>query len=163
MSASPMTIRAAEATDEPAWRRLWAGYNAFYDADVPEPVTAATWARILDPSVDVLARVAVGDGGLAGFSPSAEGAIVGFSLCVLHPSTWTLAPVCYLEDLFVDPAARGHGLGRALLQDCLDRARAAGWPRLYWHTREDNAAARRLYDGFAAADGFVRYRVRVDG
>ena len=147
-----VTIRAAEPADEPDWRRLWAAYNAFYAAEVPEPVTAATWARILDPTVDVLARLA-----------TVEGAIMGFSICVLHPTTWTLTPACYLEDLFVTPEARRHGLGRALIQDCLDRARAEGWSRVYWHTRADNAVARRLYDTFVEADGFVRYRVGVVG
>ena len=38
--------------------------------------------------------------------------------------------------------------------------RAEGWARLYWTTREDNDAARALYDQFTQADGFVRYVVR---
>ena len=69
---------------------------------------------------------------------------------------------CYLEDLFVDPAARGHGIGEALIQDLIDIGRERGWSRLYWHTRASNEAARRLYDKFVHADDFVRYRLILD-
>jgi GNAT superfamily N-acetyltransferase len=78
---------------------------------------------------------------------------------VLHEGSWTVHPICYLEDLFVDEKARGHGIGRALIADLLSLAKERGWGRLYWHTREGNAPARRLYDEFAVADDFVRYRI----
>jgi GNAT superfamily N-acetyltransferase len=76
----------------------------------------------------------------------------------VHDSTWTAAPVCYLEDLFVDPNYRNRGLGRLLIQDLVDLAEMRGWARLYWHTQATNPA-RRLYDEFAGADDFVRYRL----
>ena len=41
------SIRDLEAGDEADWRRLWAGYLAFYGTDVPEAVTAATWRHLL--------------------------------------------------------------------------------------------------------------------
>lgn len=143
-----ITVRAASAADEPRWRELWAGYNAFYEAAVPEPITQATWRRILDPAIPILGRVAV-----------ADGRVVGFSNSVLHESTWAPAPICYLEDLFVDPVMRGKGAGRLLLQDLVELARQRGWPTLYWHTRGNNTTARRLYDTFTPADDFVRYVV----
>jgi GNAT superfamily N-acetyltransferase len=87
--------------------------------------------------------------------------VVGFSVSVLHESSWTSSPTCYLEDLFVDPTLRGAGLGRALVQDLIDLGRARGWARLYWHTQADNERARRLYDSFVEADTFVRYRVTL--
>ncbi len=148
---SVIAIRDAAATDEGAWRRLWRGYVTFYDADVPAAVTDATWRRVLESDTALACRLA-----------EVDGSIVGFSICVLHAGTWTVAPVCYLEDLFVDPTARRHGVGAALLTDLIDRGRALGWSRLYWHTRSGNAAARRLYDRFAAADDFVRYRLFLD-
>lgn len=143
-----MILRDPTPEDEPDWRRLWGGYLTFYGASVADAVTEATWRRLLDPASPVLGRVAEGEGGL-----------VGLCHCVLHEGTWTSAPVCYLEDLFVSPDARGSGIGRALIEDALERARADGWARLYWHTRVDNTTARRLYDRFAQADGFVRYRL----
>jgi GNAT superfamily N-acetyltransferase len=80
-------------------------------------------------------------------------------LSVIHPGSWTLQPICYLEDLFVDPQARGRGIGRALIDDLVALARARGWSRLYWHTKASNETARRLYDRYVAADDFVRYRL----
>jgi ribosomal protein S18 acetylase RimI-like enzyme len=50
-------------------------------------------------------------------------------------------------------------VGRALIEDVLELARETPWARVYWRTRADNAAARRLYDRFCEADGFVRYRL----
>ena len=145
-----ISVRAAIQADEPRWRELWDGYNAFYEAKVPESITQATWRRILDPAGPILGRVA-----------EADGRLVGFSNSVLHESTWAAAPICYLEDLFVDPAMRGSGVGRLLLQDLVMLARQHGWPKLYWHTRGNNATARRLYDTFTAADDFVRYVVTL--
>lgn len=151
LETESMAIRAATREDESRWRELWAGYNAFYEEDVPEAVTQSTWRRILNPAVPVLGRVA-----------ELDGRVVGFSNSVLHESTWEAAPICYLEDLFVDPAVRGHGVGRLLLQDLVVLARQNGWPKLYWHTRGNNVTARRLYDSFNPADDFVRYVVRLD-
>ena len=142
-------IRDPKPEDETVWRELWAGYNRFYGADVPEEATAGTWARILDPGSAIFCRLAVRD----------DAVVVGFANCVVHPSTWSTASSCYLEDLFVAPEARGTGAGRALIQDLADMGRVKGWRRVYWHTKQDNAVARRLYDRFAPADSFVRYVV----
>ena len=147
----PLVIRAPAPGDEGAWRRLWSGYCAFYETEVPEPVTAGTWARMLTPESPLFGRIAEWDG-----------EVVGFTISVLHQGSWTLLPICYLEDLFVAPEARGHGIGRALIGDLLLRAKERGWSRLYWHTRAGNEPARRLYDEFAAADDFVRYRLSLD-
>ena len=148
MSGDGWRVRDLRPDDEADWRGLWSGYLAFYGEALPEAVTAATWARVLDPEAPLLGRVAERDGAAA-----------GFTLSVLHAGTWTLAPVCYLEDLFVRPDLRGAGTGRALIDDLVALAQARGWGRLYWHTREDNAPARRLYDSFTPADDFRRYRL----
>src|SRR3984957_8300238 len=140
-------LRDPVAADEAAWRELWSGYNAFYETTVPEAVTARTWQRILDPAAPIFGRLAVVNDDVA-----------GFSISVLHEGTWVVAPICYLEDLFVSPKIRGQGLGRMLIADLVDRAKSKGWSRLYWHTRENNPA-RRLYDEFSKADDFVRYRL----
>ena len=143
-----LLIRDPRPEDEAAWRRLWAGYVAFYEAEVSEDVTAATWRRLFTPDSNMLGRIAEWQGDVAGFTVS-----------IIHPGSWTLAPLCYLEDLFVDPDARGHGIGQALIQDLIDIGRKRGWSRLYWHTRASNETARRLYDKFVTADDFVRYRM----
>jgi GNAT superfamily N-acetyltransferase len=148
MIESPVSIvRPLARTDADSWRRLWDAYIEFYEASVPEEVTQSTWDRLLEAN-SMIGRVA-----------ESEGLVSGFSVSVLHESTWTTAPVCYLEDLFVHPDARGRGIGGALIEDLLRLGRQRGWSRLYWHTRADNSRARRLYDNFTQMDGFVRYRL----
>lgn len=145
-----MLIRDAEAGDEAAWRRLWQDYLIFYDHPLPEATTAFTWARLMDPASPLKARLAVvGD------------AVIGFAIRQHHPSTWVMGDDCYLEDLFVDADARGHGAGRALIADLVALSRARGWQRLYWHTDRDNARARALYDSYVEEDGHVRYRMKL--
>lgn len=142
-------IRDVTAADEAAWRRLWEGYIAFYEASVSPEITDETWQRALDADSSLLARLIEVDGQPA-----------GFSISVLHVGTWVSGAVCYLEDLFVDPAYRGQGLGRALIRDLIACGKARNWSTLYWMTRHDNPA-RRLYDEFQEADDFVRYRLHL--
>jgi ribosomal protein S18 acetylase RimI-like enzyme len=144
-------VRDVSADDEEAWRPLWEGYCAFYETAVPPEVTATTWERLLDP-----------DWPLEGLVAEQDGEVVGFVNCVLHPSTWATADSCYLEDLFVSPSVRGSGAGRALIEAVVERARARGLDKVYWHTRESNARARALYDAFTEKDDFVRYVVQWD-
>lgn len=140
-------IRPLEPNDRPAWDQLWAGYLAFYETDLAAEVSDATFARLLDPAEPMGALVAV-DG---------RGGLVGLCHHVRHRSTWSPTAYCYLEDLFVDPAARGGGVARALIEATAEAALAAGCTKLYWQTHEGNATARRLYDGVAAHDGFIVY------
>ena len=111
--AMALTIRDCVAGDEAAWRGLWDGFLTYYGVDLDPAVTAFTWARLMDPASPVKARLAF-DGD----------AMVGFAIHLNHPSTWVLGNDCYLEDLFLSPAARGKGLGRALIEDLQALARA---------------------------------------
>ena len=86
-----LTVRPLRAEDYPQWRPLWDGYTHFYECYLDESVTAATWDRALADSSPLFCRVVEKDGN-----------VIGFAMCVLHEGTWSTAPVCYLEDLFVD-------------------------------------------------------------
>jgi GNAT superfamily N-acetyltransferase len=150
MPVPALLIRDPKPGDEAAWRRLWAGYVAFYKTEVSEAVTAATWQRLFMSGSRMVGRIA-----------EWEGAVSGFTISIVHPRSWALAPICYLEDLFVDPELRGRGLGRALIEDLVALGRERGWSGLYWHTQQGNETARRLYDRFTKADDFVRYRIYI--
>jgi len=145
-----LIITPATPTDEAEWRDLWAQYLAFYRVTLAAEITAHTWARILDDGAPLTARLA-----------RRGGVMLGFALHHHHASTWVMGDDCYLEDLFVTEAARGSGVGRALIEDLMALARARGWHRLYWHTDAGNATARRLYDSFIPADGHIRYRLKL--
>jgi GNAT superfamily N-acetyltransferase len=144
------TVRSPVAADRDQWHRLWAGYNAFYGANVPEAVTDSTWRRILESGSPIIGRIA-----------EHEGRVAGFANLLVHASTWSTTPVCYLEDLFVAPSVRHAGVARALMHDAMEMAKLNGWSQVYWHTRMGNAPARALYDQFAKADDFVRYAIRL--
>jgi GNAT superfamily N-acetyltransferase len=145
-----VTIRKAQANDEPRWRELWAGYIRFYRAAVSEEVTAATFARILDPASPIHCLVAERDG-----------VVVGLCNYLFHESTWDTRPICYLQDLYVDPAMRGGGAAKALILACEVEAKAAGAFRLYWQTQEYNAPARSLYDTIVPRSSFIVYRKAI--
>ena len=150
-SRKKLTIRAAQAKDFPVWKKMWKQYCDFYEAKVPEKITRATWKRILDPKQAVYGLVAL----------DATGSPVGFANYVVHPFTWDTRQACYLEDLFVDPVARGQKVGQALIQALLDLCKKKNWARLYWHTNQDNYRARTLYDRFTPCDHYVRYRIML--
>jgi GNAT superfamily N-acetyltransferase len=143
-----VTIRDARPDDETRWRELWAGYLAFYDVTVDADITDFTWCRVFDPASAIAMRVA-----------EIEGNVIGFALYLTHEGTWISGKDCYLEDLFVDPEARGMGAGRALMDDLVALCKINGWARLYWHTSEQNKTARALYDSYVESDGHIRYRV----
>jgi GNAT superfamily N-acetyltransferase len=84
--------------------------------------------------------------------------LLGATHYLYHRNTWMIAPVCYLQDLFTLPEARGQGVGRALIEAVYDKAREAGSPRVYWMTHETNAQGRILYDKIAERSGFIQYR-----
>ena len=148
-----VAIRRAEARDEARWRDLWEGYCRFYERAPDEPVARRTWARIMDPASPVFAIVAerAGDG------------VVGIANYLLHENTATLTPVCYLQDLFVDPERRAAGVGKQLIDWLVGEMKAQRWSRLYWNTRANNYRARGLYDKYAAESGFVRYVIANPG
>ena len=141
-------VREIRAGDEAIWRQLWAAYLTFYETTLPGSVTDATWTRIVSDDDTFQAIVA-----------EIDGAVIGFANVVLHDFTWSDRPAGLLHDLYVRPEVRGGGAGRALIQRVIDQGRREGWNRVYWMTKEDNTVARKLYDTFAPADGFVRYRV----
>ena len=144
-------IRPVRQEDYAAWKSLWDGYNAFYGREGPtalaDAVTRSTWSRFFEAYEPVRALVA-----------EAGGELLGLTHYLFHRSTILVGSTCYLQDLFTNEAARGQGVGRALIEGVYERARAAGCDRVYWHTREGNATARQLYDKVAECPGVVVYR-----
>jgi GNAT superfamily N-acetyltransferase len=142
VSPPALTVRPIERSDYTAWRPLWDGYNSFYGrvgpTALPEPVTAATWSHFFDANEPVHAFVAVKGETMFG--------IVHF---LYHRSTTMLGLTCYLQDLFTIEAARGKGVGRALITAVYSDAQRVNCTRVYWHTHATNETAMRLYDQVA--------------
>lgn len=140
-------IRPLTATDHADWHRLWGDYLAFYQTTLPEEVYAATFARLLgDDPHDFHGLLALVDG-----RP------LGLAHYLFHRTCWKIEQICYLQDLFVAPEARGTGLGRALIEAVYAQADKAGAAQVYWLTQEFNTTARQLYDRVGKLTPFIRY------
>jgi GNAT superfamily N-acetyltransferase len=145
-------VRRLNDADRDRWEVLWAGYLAFYRADIPLDVTALTFERLRD-----------GRDGLSGLvAVDVDDQAIGLAHLVVHASTWSDAGYCYLEDLYVDPSHRGGGVARALIEAVYAEAAARGLQRVYWHTQQYNAPARSLYDTVGTPTSFIVYE-HVDG
>lgn len=145
---NPITIRPLEAGDHHGWRALWTGYLAFYETTVSEAVFDSTWQRLL------------GDGEYEphGLIALREDKPVGIVHFLMHRHCWRVENVCYLQDLYVTEAARGTGLGQALIEAVYARADQIGCPNVYWMTQDFNESARRLYDRIGVKTPFIRYQ-----
>jgi GNAT superfamily N-acetyltransferase len=93
-----------------------------------------------------------------------EGAPVGFALFFRNFSTWTGTPGLYLEDLYVTPAARGAGVGKALLMHLAGIAVVRGYARFEWSVLDWNTPAIDFYRAMGAApmDEWTVQRVSGD-
>jgi GNAT superfamily N-acetyltransferase len=135
-------LRPSERT---RWGQLWSEYQRFYGVEVPADVTEFTWQRIQNGQVHGLG------------ARDANEYLVGIVHFLFHEATWSIAPACYLEDLYVDAQARGTGGGRRLIEAVAESAKAAGAKNPYWLTHQSNAVARRLYDRLGENRGFIQY------
>jgi GNAT superfamily N-acetyltransferase len=145
-----MPSRALSAPDYDRWLVLWGEYLEFYKHELPQEQTDLTFNRLINPDTGFHARVIEQDGQL-----------VGFTHFSFTNSTWSANNDCYLEDLFVDPAFRGAGLGRELINAVKEIAKTQGSRRLYWFTHKDNQTAQRLYDSLAKQNDFLTYEIEL--
>lgn len=144
------TIDAITEHDYADWSRLWSGYLTFYGAEIASDVTADTFSRLVSDR-QLHGVIARDDQGIA----------VGVVHWLTHPATWSRSDYCYLEDLFVDPAARGAGVGRMLIAHVRAWAADRGCAKVYWVTQEGNGTARALYERVATHTGYTHYQISL--
>lgn len=145
-----MIIRPAALADKPVWARLYAGYAAFYKVEQTEAMRDTVWGWLMDPSHATEGLVAEQDGTL-----------IGLAHYRVFARPLSASTGGFLDDLFVDPAARGSGAAEALLQALAAEGRNRGWTVIRWITAEDNYRARGLYDRIADRTKWVTYDIRL--
>lgn len=141
-----LTVRLAGTGDAEAVGQLLHDFNREFDDPTPPPNELAGRIRELLIGGDTTVL-------LVGGGPD------GLAVLRFRPAIWSDALECYLAELYVVPALRGRGLGRALMVSLLDHARARGADRIDLGTSDDDVAARTLYESM----GFTNREGRSDG
>jgi GNAT superfamily N-acetyltransferase len=143
-----ISIGKLTPADRAAWEDLFRAYNTFYERTLLTEVYARAWTAFQE------------DDRMHALGARLDGKLVGITHFLTHAST-TAADVCYLQDLFTAPDARGKGVAMALIAEATEWARAQHCSRIYWSTQETNATARRLYDKVALNRGFILYQITL--
>jgi len=151
MHGSAWVTRPVERSDWEPWCRLFTGYCTFYGRPTSEEHLHRVWSWIHDDRC-VEAIVAV---------PADE---VAAPVGLAHLRSW-VRPLRgeiagYLDDIFVDPRARGSGVVEALLMAVDETAVAQGWSIVRWTTADDNYRARAAYDRVATRTGWITYEMK---
>jgi ribosomal protein S18 acetylase RimI-like enzyme len=135
-------VRRATADDAEAVGRLLDDFNREFDEPTPGADVLAKRVRHLLDHGDTIVLV-------AGEGPD------GLAVLRFRPAIWAEALECYLAELYVVPERRGRGLGRALMEEAIEAARAEGASYMDLGTSEDDVAARALYEslGFSNREG----------
>lgn len=151
-----LTIRLASPADEPALGRYGGALmRQHHELDPQRFITTANpergYGRFLvsqlgDPETVVVVA-------------ERAGAVVGYAYATLEPMSWNdLRDACgYLHDVFVDPAARGGGIGARLVKAAIARLEARGAPRVVLMSAARNEPAQRLFERL----GFRRTMVEM--
>lgn len=143
-----ISIAKLSPADRPDWERLFVAYNDFYERTYPARTYDRAWNEFQ------------ADTRMHALGAKLDNTLVGITHFLVHPST-TADDVCYLQDLFTSPSARGQGAARALIAAVTQWARDQKYSRVYWTTKDSNATARRLYDRVATHNGFIRYEINL--
>lgn len=145
-----MKIRPLNKSDYPQWRDLWDQYLVFYNHTLEEAQTQLTFERLTSAKPEI-----------HGLVIEVEAKLIGFTHSSFTHSTWSENQDLYLEDLFVDPAHRGLGAGRALIEAVAEFGKSRGAHKLYWQTHKNNELAQKLYASIASKSEFVIYEKRI--
>ena len=127
-----------------------AAYQGFYEADdIREERNRSFFRRFIAPS---------DEGMLIGAWHGEQ--LVGYACLYWHFSSTRAVETVLMNDLYVDSAVRGEGVGRALIEAGADVARQRGAAHLEWATRPDNTTAQRLYDSIGASSStWIEYEL----
>lgn len=142
-----VTVRPLAERDKARWQEMWEGYLTFYEAAIDDANTVKLWDR-LRGNGDIDCLVAC----------DADDRVIGIVQYLFHATSWTVHDKCYLQDLYVDPALRVGGAGRALIEAVYEKAAEANASEVYWMTQQFNSVARVLYDRVGELTPFIKYR-----
>lgn len=153
MGEGPVDVRRVTAADLADLLPLMRAYCTFYESDPADEDLRAMATAFLDE----------GSGGIQLIARDGSGQALGHATVLWSWDTTLARRLAVMEDLFVVEAARGRGVGAALIEACRELAADRGVEWLAWETAPDNETAQRLYDGLADRAGtWLAYRLPTD-
>ncbi|MDB5371272.1 MAG: family N-acetyltransferase [Roseomonas sp.] len=150
MSETTLRILPLADSHRAAWERLYASYADFYAVAQTPGMRAKVWGWIQDPAHEVEGFIAfLGETpvGITHYRPFAR---------PLSASTGG-----FLDDLYVDPAARGQRAADALIAAVAEQGRTRGWSVIRWITNETNYRGRAVYDRVAQMTPWRTYDIKL--
>jgi GNAT superfamily N-acetyltransferase len=149
--ADGVQIRSARMDEIEEMLPLIRAYCEFYETEpYDEGLRRMFETLITDPSQGAV------------FIARDAGRAVGFATLDWKWSSLKAARIGYLEDLFVDPEARGRGIADALIEVCAERCRELGMPTMAWQTAPDNHRAQQVYNRTGAeAETYLEYDLKL--
>jgi ribosomal protein S18 acetylase RimI-like enzyme len=139
-----LIIRPLVYNDFPNWLPLWDGNNL---GQRDEAATTQTWERLSDPE----------NTQVNGLCAVRGETMIGIVHYILHPTTGSIDPVCYMQDVYVAPQERKKGIGKKLVEAVTKQGEKEKWGRLYWLTPNDNIEAKALYKSLGIKLDFSFY------
>lgn len=148
-----MTVDTPTASDRSAWETLYRGYAQFYNMPMTDETLETVWGWIGDDAMPFWCRLV----------RNPKGTPVGLMHFRAMPSPLRGRLTGFLDDLFVDPTARGSGAVDALFDDLSAQARQHGWSSVRWITADDNYRARSVYDRLSHKTRWNTYQLDIEG
>ena len=144
-----VTIRALQPGDRAGWEPLFRGYGDFYKRPVAPETADRVWSWLMDPTHAVEGLIALDGAGKA----------IGIAHFRALPRPLIGQTAGFLDDLFIDPAARGSKAADAILERLQEIGRERGWALFRWLTADDNFRARGVYDRHATRTYWITYEM----
>jgi GNAT superfamily N-acetyltransferase len=146
-----LTIRPPQAADHAAWDRLYQGYAAFYQVQQTPEMRQRVWGWLFDPAHECQCLMAF----------EADGKAIGLAHFRAFARPLSASTGGFLDDLFVDPEARGSQAGAQLIAAIKALAEEKHWSVLRWITADNNYRARSAYDQVATRTAWITYDIKL--
>lgn len=146
-----LTIRPPQASDRAAWDSLYQGYAQFYKVEQSAEMRERVWGWLFDPAHECQCLMAF----------DASGKAVGLAHFRAFARPLSATTGGFLDDLFIDPLARGAQAGTQLIAAIEAIGKEKRWSVIRWITADNNYRARSAYDKIATRTAWITYDIRL--
>lgn len=144
-------VRFVSTDDKPEWRSLFEGYAEFYKTPLTDGVADQVWDWLTDPNHVFEGLIVRGE----------QNKALGIAHVRACPRSLSGCDIGFVDDMFVDPEARGTGAADALVARLQELAEERGWPSIRWVTQHFNQRGRAFYDRYTGGPSdFIMYQLK---